>query len=51
MAFLCPADVRLTKKYFLNLIRTHAMLGFDLINEPVFPNDLMKSHPVYQKLD
>lgn len=41
MTLLRPTDVRLTKKYFLNLIYARAVFDFNLINEPIFPNDLM----------
>jgi hypothetical protein len=35
-------------KYFLNFIGTYAMFGLDFINEPLFPNDLLQLHQVYQ---
>ena len=41
MTFLRSTDVRLTKKYFLNLICPHTMFDFDFINEPIFPDNLM----------
>jgi len=41
MTFLRSTDVRLAKQYLLNLIRAHFMFDFNLINEPIFPNNFM----------
>ena len=41
MTLLRAPDMRLAKKYFLNLVCAHAMFDFNFSNEPIFPNDLM----------
>ena len=51
MTFLRPADVRPAEKYFLNFVRADAVFDFNLINEPVFPDNFMELHQAYRKLN
>jgi len=40
-AFLCPPYVRPPKQYLLDFFRAYAMFGLDLVDEPIFPDDLL----------
>lgn len=42
--------MRLAEKYFLNLIRAHAMFDFDFIYQSIFPDDLIDLHYIRPNL-
>ena len=41
VALACPPEMRLAKQYLFDLFRAYTMFRFDLVNELVFPDDLM----------